>query len=717
MAGIVPIGEDSGYSINTSLLTLHQALRDTEYTHPKLFEDEEPYVYHCGVDIFNNHRLRANDFVYIDKVGEENSGSTTFNTLWDVVRDREGNTVVETVSYVNSAETDVHIYSVDSVMSMQEAFVNRIEEDNGWFGFTNKTDIDIPNAIVNDEEVSINKVMNNNKACEFIDMYPDRSLYSFIPKVNKYRNRIEKNWDYCITYPAVSDYEKYNEVVGLPSDLAIEDGGSSVKIIEHKVIKSPKGSMSIRMKTMFKHTLKPNDIVKLYYKIGGQLTLNNRMVKVLSVGDSEGNDSDTYFTIRYSDIAQHFNIETNESGNTKELVYDGEGEFNGFYYKKSINNIDCQYYLRKFKKILNDDGNELASDVNKLAYGENIYGDRLAQVVFTDDIDVDGLFDNNGRPLTEIYFTTIKRNSGHTIWYGNGDITNESVEFSHCFGKVTSGFDFPEEVDKYNVRKIHNITGIDEITKEVLGIVDSPECLEDDITIDGAYVNDEFNQDEFYGDIVEMNPLDYSETVLAVVQHRFNTAQRETVDDNYKNILYDRLQYDDYDNEIISDATGFTIISGYCNEYNGQKFNGNLNPEGYFYNPFTKIKIREESDTVSSVIGTELRCTINGNSITTEINYNIMNGDALCFYNTKTKESEWYTVKQSSGVTVEFYDTLPTENIIVIKTNEGVPIYAKYIPESHTFIWKGILEYSELGSDYDLYDMPFANGAFIFRKM
>ena len=712
MTGIVEIGEKEK-AINSSDLTVYQALRDSEYTHPKLFEDEDPYVYHCGIDIFNNHRLRSNDFVYIDKINSGDTENKTFNTLWDVVRDRIGNTVVETMSYVNSGETDVHVYSVDTVMTMQEAFADRIEEDNGWFGFINKTDIDIPNAIIDDEEVSINKVMNNNKACEFIDMYPDRSLFSFIPKINKYRNRIEKNWDYCITYPYESDYDKFNEVVGL-SSLSLAEGGNSLKISSYDIIKSPSGSLMIRMETMFKHTLQPNDYIKLFYKTGSQLNQINKMVKVMSIGDSEGVGTDKYFTIRYSDISLNFDIKENESGNTKELVYVGDGDFEGFYFKKNINNVDCQYYFRKFKKIKNEDDGELASDVNKLAYGENIYGDRLAQVVFTDDIDVDGLVDNNGRPLTEIYFTVIKRNAGNEIWYSNGDITNESVEFSHCFGKVTSGFDLPEEVDDYNVRKIHNISGVDDVTKEVLNLTDSPEALEYDITI---------NQDEFYGDIVEFNPLDYTETVLAVVHHRFNTAQREAVNENYKNILYDRLQYDDYDNGIISAATKFTIISGFTNEYNGEKFYGNLNPEGYFYNPFTKIKIRQESDIVNTVVGKQINGTISSSSditVTTDINYQIMKGDSLCFYNAETTETQWLTVKESSGVTVVFYKdddvVIDSDKTIIIKTDEGVPVYAKYIEDYHTFVWRGILEYSELGSGDDLYDMPFANGAFYIQK-
>ena len=36
---------------------------------------------------------------------------------------------------------------------------------------------------------------------DFVDMYPGRDLYTFLPKYNKFRKRIEKNWNYCMTYP------------------------------------------------------------------------------------------------------------------------------------------------------------------------------------------------------------------------------------------------------------------------------------------------------------------------------------------------------------------------------------------------------------------------------------------------------------------------------------------------------------------------------------
>ena len=137
-------------------------------------------------DIFNNHILRSSGFVAVSKMGSSGD-KTIFNTIKDFQRDKDGNTVV-----INNGSQNVnlHLYNADNLLTFKEAFRERLIEDDGWFGFTNTSLIDIPNVNVSSVGmVTVNKVMNNNKACEFIDMFPDRSLYSFIPKINKYRNR------------------------------------------------------------------------------------------------------------------------------------------------------------------------------------------------------------------------------------------------------------------------------------------------------------------------------------------------------------------------------------------------------------------------------------------------------------------------------------------------------------------------------------------------
>lgn len=742
---------DVGQAMNNSAFDWRQALRDTEYTHPDLYSNGEPYVYHCGFDIFNNHLLRKSDFIYINKTKAKNA---VFNTLKDFVRDNDGNEVKETVSLVDTANTKntVHIYQYDTLMSLYDAFSENLKEVDGWYGFYNTTNVAIPNVTVknknnNDLDIAVNKVMNNNKSCELIDLYPDRSLYSFIPKVNKYRHRIEKNWDYCLTYPYKKDLMKLNEMMGLQSNLSDNDGGGAIKVIGYKITYTASGTRLVRLKSIFKTTIKPEDNITLFYRVENETTLNkiNNKIKIIETGDYEGKDTDRYIAFKFSDIAYKFNVDG-------DIIKTTDGRNVTFYYKKNVSSYDCQYYFRVFRKITNVNGEDLVSDINKLAYGENIYGDRIAQVIFTDTIDVDGILDHNKRGISDLYFTVIKRNKGHELWYEQGVTNNSEIEFSHCFGDVTSGIEMTPEVDDYNVRKLHNLDLNNSVfksggNKKIFGDLKTVKPIQSGITIDSNLWNN-----GLYGDIVEFNPYDYVENVIAVVEHRFNTAQREYYkDDKFAEIVYDRLLYDDYDIGVTKDKNGsivdkFTVTTENVATVDNQTFYGNINPEGYFYNPFNKIKIREESGNLNKVIGTNIKFntesigkttvtikdedglnrTLTCVRIRTAINYNIIKGDTIAFYNIGTKETDWLTVYNVNGTLVELFsdkvniDGLIREmiqkNIYIVKTNEGVPDYAKYLPDSHSFVWRNLLLPSELANDSDIYDIPFANGCLYLEK-
>lgn len=68
----------------------------------------------------------------------------------------------------------------------------------------------------------------------------------------------------------------------------------------------------------------------------------------------------------------------------------------------------------------------------------------------------------------------------------------------------------------------------------------TPTPIESGITLE--------EMDEFYGDIVEFNRPEYTERVIEKVYHRFNTAQRELLNNKkYFDIHYDELVGDLYD--------------------------------------------------------------------------------------------------------------------------------------------------------------------------
>ena len=417
----------------TTTVDARQAVKDTEYSHP----DIGGIVYHCGYDIFNNHLLRTEDFLHVQKSNENTDDVwSKFNTIEDYLVDNEGDIVEERGgrSFRHLGKVKRHMYQYDNCTDMVMAYLTKISEENGWYGFINTGYINIPNATLeNGKEVSINRIMNNNKPCEFYDMYPDRSLFSFIPKVNKWRKRLEKNWDYCITYPYYSDIEKFNELNETPQIPDSDRRLNALKVIKAELKYTNNGIKLIRLKTLFDHGLSKGSYVRFYYNDEeGKLTKYYMKVRVQQVGDYEGYDSNKYFSVAYDDVADFIKIENDGNEDVVKAI--------DLFVRQEKNGVEFNYYLRRFRKIKYGD-KEPRSEINKTAYQETIYGDRAAQIVYTDDVDVSGLVDNLGRPLTTLYLTIIKTNRGHNEWYGH-DTGNESVEFSHFFGKVTSGFEF-----------------------------------------------------------------------------------------------------------------------------------------------------------------------------------------------------------------------------------------------------------------------------------
>ena len=651
----------SGATNSKNTISYIDAIRNTEYSHSELGN----FKYHCGFDIFNNHMLRKSGFNHINKLSSIPKHGDTYNTISDYLRDKLGNEIKQRINvrYNETGLTEMHLYNFDSMLSMKQAFLERCEEVDGWWGFINPTNINIPNR--DNEYILTNRLMNDRKSCDFIDLYPDRSLYSFIPKYNKFRNRLEKNWDYCITYPFENDYDKINEVCGGEK--------SSIKASFMKKNNSS-GLEVLECYSYFKHNLKPNDYINIYFYGNGDFQLYNKTVKIESIGDNVGDNSDRIFTIKFNDISSlyDFIFYTEEEKKSKKTIYDGN-----LFFKKVTNGNECQYYFRKFKKLKNIDGSDLKSDINKIAFGKTIYGDDVAQVIFTDDINVNGLLDNNNRPLTKVYFTVIKRNAGHDIWYkdykkstDDGGKNGSEVEYSHCFGRVTSGLDFTgmkEEPFDYNIHRMHNLDFHDSFENafnikndriEVISYNNGSVVVRvwDDLkseditinigstngseirtflmwgesvlslpkTIDNSVINVgndtklkdtkgiTIDDDEFYGDVVEYDNTNCVETIISNVYHRVNTAQRECFDKCFRDIIQDVIIYDDYDKNVVEDAKEFTVKSYYMNDVinsDSERNNfstdtnlifGNIMPEGNFYNPHTQINLRAEDSIISN---------------------------------------------------------------------------------------------------------------------
>ena len=597
------------------------AVRDTEISNEKI----GGFKYLCGYDIFNNHLLRTNEFEHAKmEESSEHKNRDVFNTIFDFAIDYSGKTVSRIIGESdgpvpdNKPKTDLRMYQIDNIKTMNEAFYDELRNVDGWFGFYNSGYINIPNGKLGGEDISVNRVLNNETPCGFVDLYPDRTLYSFIPKVNRYKKRLERNWDCGIVYPYKNDYDMFNRVmIGFSgtseewNEWAVANQSkvpNSVRVLSNKVVYNNVGDELVEFHSLLRHSLEPGDEVRLFYTTSDyadgayeEIKRFTVPVRVISVGDSVGNNTDRYFTVKMTDINTFCGVyEFTENNRTTKKVcaLDANGDVSDdeltFFYRKIEGGCDDKYYFRKFKSLLNYEyeecsenesdewttvlrgpsivgesspafiklGNDYFKKVdrppvytqNKIAFATNIYGDRVAQVIFNDDICVSGLLDNLGRPLTTLYFMAIKTNRGHEEWYNSGITSADTVEYSHCFGDVTSGLDLPTATEDFNVRKLYNVftsqcrSGYDTGLFLILGdaphnghyIDDTPLPIESGITMSGF--------SEFYGDIVEFSRPRFTEKTIEKVYHRFNTAQRECLTNKkYYDIHYDEIVGDLYD--------------------------------------------------------------------------------------------------------------------------------------------------------------------------
>lgn len=579
------------------------AVRDTEFSHPRIGD----FKYHCGYDIFNNHLLRTSEFGHVKMEESVNPINLSgFNTIYDFSIDFSGKTVERPADEADGPASaklvleKMRLYQLDNIKSFNAAFYDGLREVDGWFGFYNSGYINLSNGKLNKSDIFVNRILNNETPCGFVDLYPDRTLYSFIPKVNRYKKRLERNWDCAIVYPFESDYETFGKLN--------ENDVDAVKILSQRVIYDNTGNEVIEMRPLFRHTLSAGSEIRLFYKNSPDDPEIKRYpvpVRVKDIGDPEGKDTNRCFTVRLYDIETVCEVVEDEEGKKRIMPRDDTGatEDMVFFYKRIEDGYDDRYYFRRFKELLNYEyvelleGEEVPEDAqvrdvtyqpaiitesspayirydgtvfkkisrpltytqNKIAFAGNIYGDRVAQVIFNDDICVTGLKDNLGRPLSTVYLMSLKTNRGHKEWYLSGDTSADTVEYSHCFGPVSSGLDLPADsgVVDYNVRKLHNISRLgwpssyEEGLLEAIidlpkggGTGDVPLPLENDLTLE--------DYDEFYGDVVEFSKPLFRETTIEKVYYRFNTAQRESMRRVFFDIHYDELTGDlfDVDNAI-----------------------------------------------------------------------------------------------------------------------------------------------------------------------
>lgn len=773
------------------------AIRDTQLSNTK-----NGFIYHCGLDILNNHLIRSNTFKTICR-RDKDSDSNVFNTIGDTMRDVSGNQVIETLYFPVSSsveghkkDVEAHIYRYDDILQFDESISNRlIKKYDGWVGFYNRSKIKSYSNFENGDIMDIERPIMYKNGGDFIEMYPDRSLYSFVPKFNKYRNRIEKNWEYCITYPSSSTTEGFESIIN--GDL------KSLKAIYFdENSQGDNGGSQLVIYGITKHGLKVGDFVNIYntYIEDGK-TVNEVVAysaEVTNVVDDyifilqgiSSTISDTWCylsdmtkkendneTLYYNDVGykNHSNKYLTKSGsNTKYYIINNkyvnlDDKAQNISYKKVVNGVECDYYVRVFEKVPNfknasavtsseydiykndseliheyqDKKYDFESHVSRLAFAKNIYGDDVGEIVFTDDIDISNLIDNLGRPISTLYIMFFKSNKGYKEWYGfytqedikkndkRIDINSDNVTYSHCFGMLTCGYETSDEsICNSDIDSIYTINNIGD-SSQGISISKLNKGRGD------YYYDTEIAYDvdkKFYGDICCYDGYNIVEESIQPIMHRFNTAQRESSkslsNEYYQNFNYDNIIYDDYDIN-----QNFTIKTDVVKNVNQKK-------EGYYYKPFYPIEIKtfgslnSVSPDFLKIIGIKKYDGENGRyySISTLSYHYLSPGDKSMIYD--TEQDKYYTlvtIKNNESNYKKFYfvayDEKGTEKVdldisdyskfkLFKIDNLEVSSHASLLKDGTCrFVWRDLYNNGfSPTSAKSTEEYPFTNGAFYINK-
>lgn len=408
----------------------YEAIRDTQLSNAICGFD-----YHCGIDIFNNHIMRKKTFKAVN-YNENNSPKSVgnfgeaykngnyrdvlvnelgiphvyidgdFNTIDDYMRDRDGHIVSQhfpkimeggfshqrtripdgTEAIIERTIFPLHLYQGYDIFSFNEAIKERLLDDNGWYGFSNQSTtntiklIDVDNggsiSAVGDES-DINKTINNRIYCDYIDLYPGRNLFSFTPIYNSFRKRLEKNWNYCLTYPS----ESITSIPGggeFPFFRTDSNGNISLKVyMFDEGTKDDDETDLLTVYSVCQHGLKEGDTVNIYK--GNELFYESTEVYkivdkyVFQVIKDSGNMSDMWVevedrTAQGTRIANPVGTNDYISGKTSGGVYVTNGKrypicesnrcnidpnAQDIHFRRVVNDVECEYYVRKFSRLPN----------------------------------------------------------------------------------------------------------------------------------------------------------------------------------------------------------------------------------------------------------------------------------------------------------------------------------------------------------------------------
>ena len=401
-----------------------------------------------------------------------------------------------------------------------------IYEKDGWIGYFNDE---------TNEELEL-AGDNESSLCEFFPFDPGYKRLSILDSDGS------PNYLMKITYPYTSTDIT---LVQNEFNISLKDG---LPIIE-KMVVSLHGRDYVAFKTPINHGLQPRDLINLYnfYDLSGDLALDQRSKAVFKLGDNEGKNTERIFVLDINPLDIDFQAGVSTI-------------------KRIKNNYESSYYVRVLKSLTTG---YTDYDLFPAAFGVNYYEDDVASFNFIKDIDIEGLKDNLGRPLSELFLTIVKNDNdsqpnsiNNRYWHNQQSQLPANIK-DRFWTPIMAGY-----VTENNPLVNYNIRAIGDPS----------------YGSNSWFTNIDESNEDFHGDIVEYNGYELLERSLENIYHRINTVYREYLGD-----IKSRP----------NDDPPFII--------------GNKR-EGYIYQPHSKIKIREFSSFIHPTV--DLQTVFNKYNIT-----------------------------------------------------------------------------------------------------
>ena len=416
---------------------------------------------------------------------------------------------------------NVEIYEDENnEIKTRDILSSSIFEKDGWIGFYN----DEPN----EDALQFND--NESALCDFFPFDPGYDRLKMLDSDGK------QNYLLKILYPFNN---KDIVLVKNNAGISLKDG---IPIIEQFSVEL-NGREYVGFRTPMNHGLSDGDRLSLLnfqdLSSPATLNLNERNYRVFRTGNQDNGDKFRSFIIDINpnDISFTIGIST---------------------IKRVVRNKPSQYYVRQFKSLTVDYKDY---DLYPAAYGVTYYNDDVAAFNFKTDIDVSGIVDNLGRPISELFLGIIKNDndsdptSPNSQFWINAVSGLSSTLNTRFWTPISAGYDLENNVEvNYNVRSYGDTNYV---PSEYYENIDEP-------------------NEVFDGDIVEYNENDLLERTLENVYHRINTVYRE-------------------------------YLNSIKPEFGNKK-------EGYIYSPFNVITIREYRNVINPL--TDIQSIINEFNIT-----------------------------------------------------------------------------------------------------